>query len=204
MISSKHRFIFLHVPKTGGNAVQDRLLGFSDDRRVVNRPDQDGVERYGVSGPVTPTKHATFADYAERLGSALSDYAVVFPIRPPFERLISLYYSPRWWTEREPEWDEQRFLDLLQETPSAVSFLNVRGQMKWPEHLLRFSSLQRDYGMMVQSLQIPAPLSLPRRNAGTVASSEIQKILRNKALRRHVEDLYSDDMEFLSAVRYEN
>ena len=45
MLSTRHRFLFLHVPKTAGNAVQTWLLPHSDDQKVTHRH-QDGIERF--------------------------------------------------------------------------------------------------------------------------------------------------------------
>jgi hypothetical protein len=42
MISTSHQFLFVHIPKTGGNSIQTILLPFSDDQKNTSTK-QDGV-----------------------------------------------------------------------------------------------------------------------------------------------------------------
>ena len=93
MLSTRHHFVFLHVPKTAGNAVQTYLLPHSDDQKVTHRH-QDGVERFDVRGSVTPTKHATLQAYFDRLGTELDRFEIILPVRDPVDRALSLYFSP--------------------------------------------------------------------------------------------------------------
>lgn len=51
MISTEKNFIFIHVPKTAGNSLQDALRPFADDDFVIAHASQDGVERFGLKNP---------------------------------------------------------------------------------------------------------------------------------------------------------
>jgi len=46
MISLKYGFIFIHIPKTAGNSIQNVLKLYSEDKIVCTAPYQDGVERF--------------------------------------------------------------------------------------------------------------------------------------------------------------
>ena len=52
MIFENAKTIFLHVPKTAGNAIQNQLIRFSDDIKDISSH-QDGVDRFDVKGRVT-------------------------------------------------------------------------------------------------------------------------------------------------------
>jgi hypothetical protein len=58
MISSKYRFLYVHIPKTGGNSIQHVLLPISDDQKELKKH-QDGLDRFEVIGPKTKKKHAS-------------------------------------------------------------------------------------------------------------------------------------------------
>lgn len=64
MISSTQSFISLHAPKTGGNRIQTLPAPFRDDTIILSAH-QDGYDRFGIRGDVTPFKHVRLSDYAD-------------------------------------------------------------------------------------------------------------------------------------------
>ncbi len=172
MISTRHRFIFIHVPKTAGNSLQEILLPHSDDQKTLTAH-QDGTERFGVTGAVTKRKHARLVDYEDALGSAALDgYAKFCVVRDPWERALSHYFSPHRWMERrgdgfvpvKPVWDEQRFLALLSELKPASHYMSDRAGQYRADFVLRFETLAADFAVAHARLGLPGTAVLPHRN----------------------------------------
>jgi len=64
VISIQKKFIFIHVPKTGGNSLQKVLKVYSEDVLTTNGKYQDGIERFGVTNVKYKTKkHSPLSYY---------------------------------------------------------------------------------------------------------------------------------------------
>ena len=97
MISESKQFIFIHVPKTGGNSLQEMLLKYSEDKIDLYRENQDGVERFAIKSSYSAKlkKHSILRDYKAYLTPEVYDKYFKFAvIRNPWERAISLCFSP--------------------------------------------------------------------------------------------------------------
>lgn len=205
MISEKYRFIYLHVPKTGGNAIQSVLLDFSDDHMVRARH-QDGVNRFNISGPRTPNKHARLSAYKATLRDSEQRYRILISVRHPFTRCVSAYFSPnRWmrqtdsgsWVSTEPTWDETAFLDMVQckSITPATKFLSVGGVVYTPDLVIKFETLQEDFRRATAVLNLPLQ-TLPHVNRSTASQDLVTSVLSSRNLRDAVEQEYRADMEF--------
>ncbi len=111
MLSTRHRFLFVHIPKTAGNAVQTILQQYADDEIVSNKH-QDGVEMFGVRSPQYGTrKHSTLAIYRREYGDELYGDLFKFTcVRDPWQRAISFYFSRH---RGEITWNRQGFIELV-------------------------------------------------------------------------------------------
>ena len=96
MLSTAHRFLFIHVPKTGGNSIQNVLAVYSADHLVSTAAHQDGVERFEVrSTRYRTTKHSTLREYEREYDPSLLDgLRTICCVRNPWERCISHFFSP--------------------------------------------------------------------------------------------------------------
>lgn len=161
----RHRVIFIHIPKTAGNFVQKALLPYSDDRLVTSAK-QDGRDRFEIVGPFTREKHATAEEYQASMGAdRFAAMRIMTCIRHPFERMLSLYFSPHRWIRRRhgrleidrAEFSEQAFRNLFRVHRPMVSYLKVDGVLRRPDFLIRFEHLREDLGAAFASLDIPLP-----------------------------------------------
>lgn len=188
MLALSRKFLFVHVPKTGGNALQNVLRAYSEDEIVCREPYQDGVERFELNNPTYGfSKHSPLSHYHERLPAEA--YAGLFKfacVRNPWERMVSFYFSPH---RQVAEFSREAFVEVLKTTPPIVHFLRktpdqpasgVPGNF---DYLMRYETLQQDFDVVCERLDIP-PQVLP---------------VRNKSTRGAVKDYY--DEETIALVR---
>jgi hypothetical protein len=94
MISEAYNFLFIHVPKTGGNSIQKILVPFSDDYMVWGDPEAE--DRFGIKSPTLDIgKHSSLADYQRQIDpDRFARYFKVTCVRNPWERCVSYFFSP--------------------------------------------------------------------------------------------------------------
>lgn len=95
-MSSKYKFLFIHVPKTGGNSCQNIFKDFSEDKIVKLANHQDGLERFEVRSKTYDVhKHSALSNYRDQIGSQLLKELFKFSIiRNPWDMCVSFYFSP--------------------------------------------------------------------------------------------------------------
>jgi hypothetical protein len=139
--------IFIHIPKTGGNTVQSFLLdsGLSLDEKVAGGF-RDGVNRFEVRGGLTRSKHQPLSTYF-LLDPSLKSLSLYSSVRRPFERMVSLYFSPHRAMVQKPEsgeyvlrsempFDEREFLALVHASKPAFQYLMAK-DMRYSLKLIR-------------------------------------------------------------------
>lgn len=167
MISVAHKFIFVHVPKTAGNSLQNILKHYSEDRIVTNNG-QDGVERFGIESPTAPiSKHSKLEFYYNNLDHNVFAKMYKFgSVRNPWERMISFYFSPH---RKTAEFVRKDFIHLVKKTPTAVSYLTLDGTTDGEigvDFILRLESLSEDFLTVCEKIGIEKH-DLPHRNASS-------------------------------------
>lgn len=167
MLSTSHAFLFIHVPKTGGNALQKALLPFSDDKMALIAPHHDGVDRFEVRSPVLDIhKHSTLQDYRRQLSpEVFKRLTKVTCVRNPWDRCVSFFFSPH----RGPvSWSEAAFEAFVRTKVAPHSaYLALDGCPGDPfnnvDRVLRFEQLHEDFPALCHQLGIACP-ELPRLN----------------------------------------
>lgn len=189
VLSLSHNFLFIHIPKTGGNSVQIILENYSEDK-IVAYPHQDGVERFEVHGTYTKWKHDCLADYRRVIPSDI--YARLFRfsvVRNPWSRAVSFYFSPHHWVKRRqtPHWSRDLFLTTLDGLKSNVAYLKTSDGLKDLDRIIRYERLDQELPEALRCIGIdPAKHQLPHVN------------------RSHVGDYrgyFQDDPELVAVVR---
>jgi hypothetical protein len=195
MLSLREGWLFVHVPRTGGNSFQEVLLPHSDDRLTVG-PFRDGVEEYEIEGPVTDRKHTTLQEYHDRLGAETFAGLLKFGVvRNPWERVMSAHFCPIWWTCRSdtPAWRRPEFGRTLEECMPITELISVDGIPRL-DVTLRYESLDEDVGRMFARIGLDgAPF--PHRNRGLNPEPWLAIYAREPDLIDIVAERYRSDIE---------
>jgi Sulfotransferase family len=105
IISHKHKFIFVHVPKTGGTSITYSFLKHLDkknDTILGCLPPYDKISRENkIKGGLH--KHSSASDVKKELGNIYSNYFSFAFVRNPYDLILSQYY---WWKATNIEWDK--------------------------------------------------------------------------------------------------
>lgn len=164
MLSIKHKFLFVHIPKTGGNSIQNILAEYSDDRLICNIPEQDGVDRFElINDTYGYSKHSTLQNYFDKVPSEILEECFIFTcIRNPWERMISYYFSSH---RQVSEWSRNAFIEMLDEVENSEHYLAHQPETYTlrDENYLRFENLDTEFRAICKKLSIPLK-SLPHRN----------------------------------------
>lgn len=168
MLALSRGFLFVHVPKTGGNSVQDILKAYSEDMIVCPEPHQDGVERFEVLNATFGfLKHSPLSEYKEKLPA--DSYGRLFKfacVRNPWERAISYYFSPY---RGVSGFDKGEFIEFMHTTVPMTYFLRQSPDQPLAEvpanfdALMRFETLQADFDGVCERVGLPKQ-ALPVRN----------------------------------------
>lgn len=131
MLLSKEKILFIHIPKTAGNAIASSFIERSNSDvakipRKGNPPD-----RFGISDPTGLDKHTTLAKYAEAIDPQLFSVLTAFAVyRPAHHRLLSLYYSPHRWIGKTPRFSVRAFWALVKNSFSLDEMISLGGESK--------------------------------------------------------------------------
>jgi len=79
MISHQKKFIFIHIPRTGGTHLCDFLLPYCDEESLKFSP--FGKDEH---------QHATLLEYVDYYGKEILDYTIFSIVRNPWDRALSL------------------------------------------------------------------------------------------------------------------
>lgn len=181
MISIEKKFLFIHVPKTGGNSIQQNLRDFSEDKIESRLRHQDGIENFGVTNDKYGTKkHSPLSHYKEVVDPHMFKSLFKFStIRNPWDMCISFYFSPH---RGKIDWDRDKFKEFIQNKKSLMHYIStesyiekINRKLKLTrlneykpltndiDFLIRFENLNEDFRKVCEIIEIPFK-ELPHRN----------------------------------------
>lgn len=192
MISLKNNFLFIHIPKTAGNSIQNVLITHSEDRIVCLSPHQDGIERFGIKSDRFNThKHSSLQEYSKQIEEETFGKLFKFTcVRNPWDRMISLFFSPH----RGPRsWDRKQFIKLVKRAHSVKFYISLsKGIFTRSttfdniDYFIRFENLNEDFKNACAQIGIPWK-ELP---------------IRNKSAKKPYMDYYDQELKEIVAKEF--
>lgn len=161
MISLKHNFLFIHIPKTAGNSIQNNLKAYSDDHIVCLAPYQDGIERFEVrSERYNIHKHFTLKEYRDQLSEKRFQKIFKFTsVRNPWDRVISFYFSPH---RGHIYWNRDKFIEFIQSVQAITNYIYLADPKTtdiWNfntiDFFIRYENLNSDFKQACEIIGIP-------------------------------------------------
>jgi hypothetical protein len=205
MLSLKHKFLFIHVPKTGGNSIQNILADYSEDTLTADKEYQDGIERFELSNSTYKLrKHSKIKRYRKVLPTNLYRQLFKFAtIRNPWDKIISMYFSPHRGTDK---WDRDEFVLLIKNAATLQDYVTLpsfRDRLEKTlglparprpldrdiDYLIRFENLNDDFSEVCKKTGLPAAPELP---------------IRNRSIRKHYSSYYDDELKELVGRKFSN
>ena len=189
MISHKHKFIFVHIPKTGGRSIEKLLRKSSEDLEFDDGWNQD-LSAW--------QQHLSIQSILNNRPSC-KNYFKFSVVRNPWDRLVSCYF----YFERHGIFGN--FKDFLNESGLYLNnFPKFNGQLGCMEHRSlmfdflscnqkinmdftgRFENLQEDFNVVCDKIGIPQQ-ELPHAN---------------KSKHKHYTEYYNDETRQIVAEKY--
>jgi len=176
MISSEKHFIFIHVKKTAGNSIAERLLPYCEDKVHLKGKAMDGVESLETKNSYGLDKHASCQEWVKALGEESYRKHLIFSVvRNPWDRMVSHFFHQRKWKEGKTDFDGDSFFHWLHKIKSMESLIHYKAPgllgftLSKPvlgvDYIMRFESLDEDWNHLCTLLEI-SYLPLNQRNMG--------------------------------------
>jgi hypothetical protein len=179
MLSKEKKFIFIHIPKTGGSSIRNSLIEYFDLRKNI--------------------AHEPQSKYLNRLGNSYYDYFQFTFVRNPWDRFCSAYHYLKAGGRCQNDIDASNALKLNQ--LSFKEFLvNYKGYL-WghfgPQHryidfdfkhvtILKYENLQEGFDFICDKIKI---------NRKTLPCI-------NKSDHDHYSSYYDDETQQIIAEKY--
>ena len=194
MVSHKHKFIFVHAPKTAGNSIQNLLQNYSEDIIVIskkqathNAKGKSHLDRFGIRSSdkkLKIHKHTTLNKYyntwRKKYGS-IEDFFKFGVTRNPWDRAISYYF----WKGYK-SFDKKRFVNSLPPRSCGDYFYVKKYNDYKVDYVIRYENLQEDFNVVCDKIGIPRQ-QLPHKN---------------KSKHKHYTEYYDDETKQIVAEKY--
>lgn len=177
IISHKHRYVFIALPRTGSNAIARELMEQYDGEKILNH-------------------HALYREFIRQASDEEKDYRVIIGVRNPIDSVISSYFKYR---TGHHEIYEKPFVRKVGRLRGYVRFFNDTRKYRWVkkhdptfeeyflryyhlpyadwsmldrdhfDHVIRFESIADDFDRTIRAMDIEPVRPLPVRNKTRVA-----------------------------------
>ncbi|MEM7195142.1 MAG: sulfotransferase family 2 domain-containing protein [Pseudomonadota bacterium] len=162
MISHAHKFIFIHIPKTGGTSVEEALL---DESCECTK------DLWDPRIKTTPLNHLTLNEMIEHdfvdVKTAASYFKFCF-VRNPWARAVSEVNSRHVRYKGDTVQEQLRTINAISSYGNhirpQVDFIDNRFDLEM-DYIGRYETLVSDFQTVCERLDMELPVALPHRNA---------------------------------------
>jgi hypothetical protein len=182
MVSHKHKFIFIHIPKTGGTSVQKTLMNNANIKRA-DFTKHEHLHRDLLS-------KTTFGH--EALPHKLKSYFSFCFVRNPWEKIVSQYHFNRhWFGMQNYKFDEYVFAfkrgrRVSAKNPYFLPWITDEKGNVIVDFIGRYENIQEDFNTICDKIGIPQQ-QLPHKN---------------KTKHKHYTEYYEDETRQIVAQKY--
>jgi hypothetical protein len=213
IINSSYRFIFIHIPKTGGTSVKEHLRQYCRDGDVhIDRPAD--AERLGTPDGIQLKKHSSAPQVRKALGRTEFDAFFKFcVVRNPFIRTISLFRFLKFNFRSWPRAELMESINTLEEFVASSVFRSsgpggiASPQVHWltdksgtscVDFIARVERIEEDFSEIISRLALPASRKpLLRRNASKGDVDKLAAELASGSVVDVIRSRYASDFRFL-------
>lgn len=116
MVSTTHKYIFIHIPKTAGSSME----------KFLYTPDciwQSGVPIFLNQKFISQAQHFTLSEIKKIMEpNRFNQYKKISAVRNPWDRTVSSYFFQRNALKREGVKDFNHFIDIISDKEYAIDF----------------------------------------------------------------------------------
>tara|TARA_R110000822_G_scaffold302891_1_gene427385 strand:+ start:870 stop:1529 length:660 start_codon:yes stop_codon:yes gene_type:complete len=216
MISHKNKYIFMHIPKTGGGSVENALFpldwgrDFIDDKHMLHGINSTHIHsRAAATVPDMRLAHINAAEYRYIFGDEVFNtyYKFTF-VRNPWDMLVSVY---EWGRMNFPElksarWDFDTFVCNLCDFNKKMNFtshrvhdchqslaMEINGKNVF-DYIGRFETLVNDFQEVREIMGLPRT---PFSHANKSLRKDYREYYSDKA-KKQVERIFKRDIDELN------
>jgi len=192
LISDSHKFVFHHVPKTGGTSITAALAPYSN----LWKGTLPGDEKYGWQVQFHQVGlHLPVREVIDSVKDFPREHFSFAFVRNPFEVVVSA-----WDSEKYKDFDtyvEHEIFTGLQICARRTQFeyLTDEDGSLLVDFVGRYENIYEDFYKVIEAIEVPL-MFLPKRNMSKEKKSQDYKKYFTPLSRKTVERKFKKDLEF--------
>ena len=192
LISHKHKFITIDIPKTGTTSVNCSLIPLLGNDDIFSFPPKQQYNLKCIANSISDLhRHSRYAEVITRFPECNQYFTFCF-FRNPWERIISFY---EWLNGDKTRKGFIRYKGLSLKDLIISETTALKPQVNWIKNNLnsfgcisvfKYENLQQDFNIVCDKIGIPQQ-QLPHKN---------------KSIHKHYTEYYDDETRQIVAERY--